>query len=87
MTTPEKIEIALEKQVADLLENQCISLNDALEELNLDPDLSQDVEFRCALDHHILCCVDCGYWYLPCIMKENAKGEEVCESCAELDGD
>ena len=78
-------ELPVERIVADHLENKCISLNDALNELNLDEKLAEDTSFCMQLDFHILCCVDCGYWYLPCMMTESHKGEEVCEGCSESD--
>ena len=70
-----------EQRVADHLEEKCISLLDALEELGLDNKLADDQNFCNGLDFYILCCSDCGYWYLPCLMHENHKGEEVCECC------
>lgn len=73
----------VERVVADHLENKCISLPDALNELQLDPKLAEDIEFCTSLDFHILCCTDCGYWYLPSMFLENEKGEEVCEECIE----
>lgn len=78
--TPEELN-SVERVVADHLEEKCISLNDALIELNLNEKLAEDIAFCMELDFHILCCVDCGYWCLPCLMTENAKGEEVCENC------
>lgn len=79
----ESHELPVERIVADHLEEKSISLNDALNELGLDEKLAEDTDFCIALDFHILCCVDCGYWYLPCLMTENTKGEEVCENCLE----
>jgi len=73
--------LSVETLVADHLENKCISLIDGLEELNLDIGLAEDLEFCQNLDFHIICCVDCAYWYLPCMFHENNKGEDVCEEC------
>lgn len=81
----EQYEQPVERLVADHLENKCIGLNEALEELNLDPKLAEDAEFCMSLDFHILCCTDCGYWQLPCMMQENHKGEDVCENCLDND--
>lgn len=51
----EQYEQPVERLVADHLENKCIGLNEALEELNLDPKLAEDAEFCMSLDFHILC--------------------------------
>lgn len=83
MNSEQNYHLSNEKKVADHLEEKCISLTDALEELDLDVALADDTNFCIALDFHILCCSDCGYWYLPCLMRENDKGEEICENCAQ----
>lgn len=73
--------LSSEQIVADHLEEKCISLVEALEELGLNTKLSDEIDFCNNLDFYILCCSDCGYWRLPCLMHENKKGEEVCENC------
>lgn len=79
----QKLQIPIEKIVADHLENSMLSLHDALEELGLDIALAENTDFCRALDQHIFYCTDCGYWYLLCLMVENEKSEEICEDCAE----
>lgn len=81
MSSKQSVFLSKERIVADHLEEKCISLTDALEELGFDLRLADDTNFCTNLDFHILCCTDCGYWYLPCLMHENEKGEEVCEHC------
>lgn len=73
--------LSSEQVVADHLEEKCISLVYALEELGLDTKLANETDFCNTLDFYIFCCSDCGYWRLPCLMHENDKGEEVCEHC------
>lgn len=69
--------------VADTLENRCISLDEALEELEMDPELVSDSGFCCELDHHILLCTECFYWYNPSLIIESPlTGENICEECA-----
>lgn len=70
------------KLVADTLEHTCKSLSEVLEELDMDPDLIQDTAFCCELDHHILFCTECFYWFLPCLIVESpVNSEDICEMC------
>lgn len=73
--------ISIEQQVADHLENKFISLNTALEELNLAVSLSENTAFCMALDMLILECADCGYWYAPSMLHLKEDGDEVCDDC------
>lgn len=69
--------------VADTLENRCVSLCEVLEELEMDPNLVTDSSFCCDLDHHILFCTECFYWYNPSLIIESPlTGENICEECA-----
>lgn len=70
------------KLAADTLEHTCNNLRDVLEELDMDPALAEDINFCCELDHHILFCTECFYWFLPSLIVESPEnGEDICESC------